>query len=185
MTEKAIETGAPDAFAPQPVKFDCNGSGSPAYTCSAPGDQSGEYYRAETYNIERRRRESLETVISQASERQINQAQVNAAQRAEIAAWRAAVKMSQDCKPLGIVTAFISHPAHGEGLLVKPLPRKHDAFAMNGALVYTTPRATPVPAYTAEEWEAALNGHAALPDMRPGEKVAEYLARSVFIRGGK
>lgn len=29
------------------VKFDCNGNSSPAYSCSEPGDNSGEYVKAE------------------------------------------------------------------------------------------------------------------------------------------
>lgn len=37
------------------IKFDCKGHNAPAYGCSEPGDQSGEYVRvdgAETINVE-------------------------------------------------------------------------------------------------------------------------------------
>lgn len=30
----------------EPVRFDCNGSAAPAYTCSEPGDMSGDYVKA-------------------------------------------------------------------------------------------------------------------------------------------
>ncbi len=30
-----------------PTRFDCHGNSAPAYTCDAPGDQTGAYYRAE------------------------------------------------------------------------------------------------------------------------------------------
>jgi len=29
------------------IKFNCNGHNAPAYRCSEPGDNSGEYYRVE------------------------------------------------------------------------------------------------------------------------------------------
>lgn len=31
------------------VKFDCNGNNAPAYSCNKPGDNSGEYVKAEDY----------------------------------------------------------------------------------------------------------------------------------------
>lgn len=29
------------------IKFDCNGNNAPAYSCSKPGDNSGEYIRSD------------------------------------------------------------------------------------------------------------------------------------------
>lgn len=38
-----------------PVRFDCNGHNSPAYGCSKPGDNSGDYYRVADVKSELKR----------------------------------------------------------------------------------------------------------------------------------